>query len=209
MGSCVTKEATLDTNLATEITQSDNLINDTHQTQAITNDIKEQHDNDHKKIICICGAQCVEKIAQECYESASGLHCDKCLQNVFSTDTVYHCPQKRNNLHPAGYDLCINCALNIHQSSINQFCYCQTKLNTIVSPIGDSICRSCCNIIPSHDRIYSCLRSQRCFYRKISAQSYLICHKCYNSTDHEDEDNVTDRITFICNKFKATVEKIS
>eukprot|EP01083_Nonionella_stella_P292541 994911_1 len=63
------------------------------------------------KPICLCGAVLVPTLNDECYvDEYSYVICDICDQRITNQKDVYHCPQRRVEPHPHGYDICIKCA---------------------------------------------------------------------------------------------------
>eukprot|EP01084_Bolivina_argentea_P270998 460949_1 len=68
-------------------------------------------------VLCPCGDTLKLKEARDCYEAASTtycyLYCDYCRDKIDwklnPKRMVYHC-DKKENIHPHGFDLCVNCS---------------------------------------------------------------------------------------------------
>merc|ERR1712228_943038 len=57
---------------------------------------------------CACGDVLERKEAGTCYENSSWLYCDLCYTKMGGSEIVYHC-DKKEGVHPNGYDLCEGC----------------------------------------------------------------------------------------------------
>eukprot|EP01084_Bolivina_argentea_P278595 476000_1 len=66
------------------------------------------------KCICICGYYMIKSSGSNLYghNDNSKICCDICRINGDKDTTFWHCTQEFNEVHPLGYDVCNNCALN-------------------------------------------------------------------------------------------------
>ena len=95
--------------------------------------------------------------------------------------------------------------------SPNTFCFCKGPLQRddgVKGSEGD-VCQSCFN--PIRETLYSCSKGQACCYEQIAAQSYTICSECYNLSNEDSPENVTETNSneFVCKKVGISLTKIS
>merc|ERR1712113_65177 len=65
--------------------------------------------SDRTKPVCICNKELQKYQVQFAY-NGRGIKCDGCGCSVNGKEEmIYHCVDKKNYLHPNGYDLCIEC----------------------------------------------------------------------------------------------------
>ena len=88
-------------------------------------------------------------------------------------------------------------------------CLCQRPLREYAVDPGD-ICINCVReLSPNEDKSeYICL-NDGCFFDQIANQCYLICAQCYNPSNAIHGNDNMDRVEFICNKIKSSIDTIS
>ena len=56
---------------------------------------------------CSCGIKMVAIMSFNAYSNSMGVSCNVCNASV--DGAIWHCPKQRNEVHPSGFDLCLNC----------------------------------------------------------------------------------------------------
>jgi len=61
-----------------------------------------------KHAICECGKLLIGMFSHQAY-NGNRVFCNVCGRQCESNEIIYHCPEKKNQIHNDGYDMCSNC----------------------------------------------------------------------------------------------------
>jgi hypothetical protein len=70
-----------------------------------------------KHVICECGKLLIGMFACQAY-NGNPVICNICDKKCTANQIIYHCPEKRNQVHNDGYDMCSSCVELVMPSSV-------------------------------------------------------------------------------------------